>query len=117
MKLKIILWGLILLCFVPSIALAENRNSDQLLSGLTGKVTEIEQAYFIGYAEGIMDSHKILSEFFQDIQFICFPKRRISNTETRRVIIKYLERHPEQLNETARSVIFDALKSAFPCTK
>lgn len=117
MKLKILLVGLILICFVPNPVFATNRRGDHLLFGLTGKLSKVDQAYSIGYVSGILDSHRILSEFFQDIQFICLPKRGMSNTAVRRVVIKYLKNHPEQLNETARSVIFDALKNAFPCNK
>jgi hypothetical protein len=121
-KFKTLFIGLIVFCFIANPAFAMPERGDDLLWGLTAQgADEIKavssQAVCFGYVSGMIDSYKILSAVNPSIRFICLPRQGISTDQATRIIVKWLQEHPERLHETPRILVFDALRSAFPCPK
>ena len=67
------------------------------------------------YLSGFLDAYTITTYGQKSNHLICLPDRGISNDQTIRIVVKFLEDHPEDLHESARSMVFVALQAAFPC--
>jgi hypothetical protein len=52
-----------------------------------------------------------------EMKVICLPKGGISPEQARRIVVKYLHDHPEQLHQNEALVIWVALAIAFPPCK
>ena len=46
---------------------------------------------------------------------ICFPEIGISNSQASRIVINFLEDHPEKLREQKLNITLEAFAKAFPC--
>jgi len=46
---------------------------------------------------------------------ICTPDEGLSNDQVRRVVVKWIEGHPEQMHLPGRTAVLRALMDAFPC--
>jgi len=51
------------------------------------------------------------------MSFVCLPKEGISSEQARRIVVKYLHDHPEELHENQQLLILTALVTAFPPCK
>jgi len=51
------------------------------------------------------------------VKVICLPSEGISGDQARKIVVKYLEEHPEELHKPAQDEIFVALWKAFPSCK
>jgi hypothetical protein len=123
--MKIRLWMLLTIAMVlsaaPTPAGAEAMLGDQFLTMLTGKASNnvqsvVNEANGKGYLQGVMDSYMVVSTFNPDLpKYYCMPTEGVSIAQARRVVIQWLEAHPQRLREEARILIFHALADAFPC--
>jgi hypothetical protein len=68
--------------------------------------------YNLGYCDGYIEGHAERSE----IGRVCF-REGMTNDQVQRVVIKYLNDSPEQLDFPAPLLISHALEKAFPCSK
>jgi hypothetical protein len=115
-----ILAGLTVL-LVASSASAWERG-DQMLWACKGEGPEPENAILgkvtcAAYLSGFLDSHSLavgLGDSRKQMNF-CLPPAGISNDQAMRVVIKWLEAHPEELHESSRMLVLLALRDAFPC--
>jgi len=83
----------------------------------------VEQAtdmgYCAGYVAGVMDDENLwknLEPHGQAVHY-CLPEEGIPMRQVMRVIKKWLDEHPEHLNERADMLIHAALLQAFTCKK
>jgi hypothetical protein len=54
--------------------------------------------------------------FFQNaVLGFCLPLSPISTDQIRKVFLKHMDNHPEQMNEPVEGPLFVALRNAFPC--
>ncbi|HUK99552.1 MAG TPA: Rap1a/Tai family immunity protein [Nitrospirota bacterium] len=67
----------------------------------------------LGYVEAIVDEQRLVPT---SLQFFCIPSN-ITYEQDIRIIVKYLNDHPEQLKWDANALIKHALDQAFPCKK
>lgn len=73
-----------------------------------------DAAYCLGLTEGVRKTMRLLNESLPPQYQTCFPGG-ISNGQGMRIVLKYLQDHPAQLQEPATSLVFLAYKTAYPC--
>jgi hypothetical protein len=122
--MKFRLWMLLTIAMVASVvpapAGAEALRGDQFLTMLTGQTSNnvqsvVNKANGMGYLQGLLDSYMVFSTRDPSLRIYCMPTEGFSIAQARRVVIQWLEAHPQRLHEEARILIFHALADAFPC--
>ena len=68
----------------------------------------------LSYLEGVK---QLLYEqnSFTEQKNICFPESGISNGQAARIVVNFLDEHPEKLHEYKLHLILEAFAHAFPC--
>jgi hypothetical protein len=66
-----------------------------------------------GYIEGIRDM-RLLNETVDSIPPDCTPQK-VTMDQMARVVVKYLQDHPERLHYMDASLVVNAISEAFPC--
>lgn len=74
--------------------------------------TKAEHCY--GLILGTVGAHDLLSKHKNNDYFFCLPSGVTTNQATM-VIVKYLKEHPENLHNSASTLILLALQKNFPC--
>jgi hypothetical protein len=74
-----------------------------------------DASYCNGYVNGIVDQLTIMSSAMKTAY--CLPSYGGSNEQFVRIVLKYLQDHPESLNQPAISPTSLAITGAFPCGK
>lgn len=96
-------------CEVITHLQSEQNSTDSLAYGL----------YCMGYVTGILDlieDAQIQSGTPSNEGFhVCLPNTGITNEETTRVVVKWLQDHPAKLHIPAPQAVVAALKLAYPC--
>ena len=122
MKGFVIFFCIIALGFISISHEAQSIKGDQLLSKLTGQTTsEVDQALNLinsmGYVQGFLDSYIALVATKPCAYFICLPEEGMSVEYCASIIATWLKKHPNQLDNTARTLIYRALGEYFPCPR
>ena len=68
----------------------------------------------LGFVRGLHMTHEIYGAISENYKVFCLPEN-VSTTQLAKIILKYLENHPENLHLEAASTAFVALKKVFPC--
>ena len=103
-------------------AVQAQQSAEELLWGCTklgpysDDVKYFNQIMCISYISGAHDMLRMLSDGFK-ANLICTPKDGLSNDQLVRVVVKWIEKNPERMHESARMAILSAIGEAFPCTK
>jgi hypothetical protein len=76
-------------------------------------------SYCAGLVTGIIALNDTYRQYAlkKDVPLFCAPKDGVPIEEGARVIVKYLQDHPEQLHFTDATLAILAFKSAFPCRR
>jgi len=72
------------------------------------------KAHCIGYVSGMLDA-SILIFGITGSRLFCPPDSGMSGDQQIRIVIKWLDNHPEELHESGRSAVLFAFADAFPC--
>ena len=122
MRLRIFVIGaiLIVICIFADSVRAQALSGDQLLFMLKGESstkyqTNVNRYRAMGYIQGLLDSYTVFSTRDPSLNIYCMPLKGVSSSQARKVIVKWLEEHPQRLNEQARILVFHALLEAYPC--
>jgi hypothetical protein len=90
--------------------------AEDLLASCSAKAASSEEHACQWYLKGFVDglgaepgSAKIIT--------ICFPEEGFSIGQVRRVVLTWLDDHPEKLHLYAAEAVRTALEKAFPCKK
>ena len=75
----------------------------------------IDSAMCMGYHRGVIEARGIW-ETVSKFKTICLPDG-VTDDQTIRVVVKYLNENPANLHTTAAALVMVALKEAFPCKK
>ena len=70
------------------------------------KMESFQNGYCLGIVQGVSDTS----------QDVC-PGEHVSYIQITRVVLKYLQDHPEQLDQHGSTLVYRALAKAFPCQK
>lgn len=79
-------------------------------------------SFCVGYIRGVSDTTKISyfgimgknGDLVAPFHYFCTPNE-VGTEQEIRIVIKYLENHPEKLNQPMLYIIINALSAAFPC--
>jgi hypothetical protein len=71
----------------------------------------------IGYISGLTSMHDIYSQLSANGRLFCIPSDGVERGQVVRIVVKFLEDHPEKLHESKAFLAINAMKSAFPCPK
>jgi hypothetical protein len=74
-------------------------------------------SYCAGFINGMMDMNSQYQGLVlpPNTGFFCVQKEGLETEQAVRVVVKYMEEHPEQLHLPKRLLVFLALSAAFPC--
>lgn len=105
---------------------AEPHDGNNLLKAcrLVVKVSDGEQilsnqqlvaGYCIGLLEGVRSALTIHKDQLEPVYRICFPYNGITNEQAARIVVKYLDSHPELLNEDPSLLTVYAYRDVYFC--
>lgn len=117
--MKCLLCLVVILCTSPSGFTQDKPNSGADGNDLRkncgaivdGRVGSYEAGYCYGLIDGVVQLGNSLPRAFPTH---CFPSG-VTYGQLVKVVMKYLEEHPEKLNGSATLLIAQALHEAFPC--
>ena len=75
----------------------------------------IDRGFAIGYCIGLVSGVSATANYAGDIPLVCEPDGQITTGQEVRIVVKFLQDHPEQLHGLDSSLVFAALQTAFPC--
>ena len=88
-------------------------------AGGRGSPTEAYNAgYCRGFVDGMLGMHRAYYESLSGSSprpLFCLPGQGIRLRQGMRVVLHYLETHPERLHLDERVLFIDAIRDAFPC--
>ena len=91
----------------------ESRNTScSDCEGTPDQVSPEAQCY--GFITGARLLGKLYEDNPDEASLFCIPYG-VQNVQLARIFVKHLEKHPEQLNLNASSLLIECLKNAFPC--
>jgi len=101
-----------------AVATTGNELSDQCQAFLKDPIPPAK--YFAsgrcaGYVNGIIDGLGVAKALSPEKVAVCFPDRGFTNAQAVKVVQRYLDNHPERLNEDALVLTSTAFRQAFPC--
>lgn len=67
-----------------------------------------------GICLGYINAYRDLAAMLPDAQLLCLPDG-IGNEQFIRILLKYLDQHPEKLHLPAAQLVYDAMQDVFPC--
>jgi hypothetical protein len=70
--------------------------------------------YCLGYVSGAMESYPIAAGVYNAPRLLCIPEG-VTRGQTAKVVEHYLEAHPEDLHESARVLVYVAIRTTWPC--
>ena len=74
-----------------------------------------ESGVCAGYISGMIDGIHIAKVLSPEKVTICFPEHGFTSFQGVKVVQRYLDTHPERLNEDAMVLTTVAFRQAFPC--
>ncbi len=83
------------------------------MSGLD-KIERIKGINCVGLMAGISITNKSEQDLGNNKLFFCIPDY-IANSDLAETLVKYLNKHPDDLHKTVDDLIFTAFRKAFPC--
>jgi hypothetical protein len=117
--------GLVLLLAIPvhsqtmhtgSQLLKECRTAVRLFDrGLPATMEMYEAGHCIGYIDGMQTMHLMWEIIAGPGLLLCVPAASVKIEQQIRVLVKYLETHPEKLHEDPNFLFLWAMQEAFPC--
>jgi hypothetical protein len=132
MTTKALAIAMALIAATPAIAQTQNLTTgnemlrhcnmvEQVLSGQTlssSLLHTVDDAYkqgmCVGGVAGIMFLANAATK--TTAHAICIPST-VSTAQSLTVVVRFLRNHPEKLNDAFASLVLDALREAWPCTK
>lgn len=89
------------------------QNGNQLIKDCEGD-EPIRGMFCLGFMAGTMDTLEVLSAAAEFPKIACKPKD-VTITQLRKIFIQFTSEHPEELHNSASSIMLTALVEAFPC--
>ena len=74
----------------------------------------LKAGFCLGYFQGVLISNVMFTAHKRGDAFFCAPIE-VTPEQARKVFLKYLNDHPEQLHENPNSIAVSSLIAAFPC--
>jgi hypothetical protein len=75
----------------------------------------VEFGYCLGLIQGVRSALMIHKDQLTPVYRICFPYTGITNEQAARIVVKYLDSHPELLNEDPALLTVYAYRDVYLC--
>ncbi|GAA0427106.1 hypothetical protein GCM10008969_58360 [Pseudomonas veronii subsp. inensis] len=82
---------------------------------LSANTDELGIGQCFGLVEGVRNTLVYLNDFVESDLKICWPEEGIPNGQAVRILVKYLNEHPADLNDDQTLLTMMAFKKAYPC--
>lgn len=86
---------------------------------INAEVDSSAERFNMGYCAGMVPAVGNTFAIFQVVKpeaaIVCLPKQQFTQGQAIRVVIKYLENHPERLHEDPMKLTVLAYMNAYPC--
>jgi len=107
-------WSLALV-FLCGVARAYTNGND--LRDQCGAALEKQTGARAGLCVGYINAYRELAAMLPESAGIklCLPAPGVGNEQFIKIVLKYLDQHPEKLHLPAAQLIYDATDEAFPC--
>ena len=76
---------------------------------------QMELGFCLGLLQGITMSSRLAAADSDKAPVMCLPADGIENGQAARVVVRYLQDHPERLHHEEFVLAVAALRNAFPC--
>ena len=101
-------------------AFAGYETGQELLIDCTGAYKDSAESsagplYCLGYVDGILDAHALLSSAHPEAKYFCAPDIGISAGVAMDITTLYIQKNPEARSMPARIVVIKALQEKYPC--
>jgi hypothetical protein len=80
-------------------------------------VSPLEVGQCTAMVEGVEGAIFVLNDSVSSNMKTCYPVAGTTNIQKARIVVKYLQEHPDQLHLPASMLTLIAYKAAFPCKK
>ncbi len=87
----------------------------KLTADVQGGINAGNSMYCFGLMQGIISLNKLYEVPLRNNALFCTPHSNITNGQAARIVVKYLQEHPEMLHEPDFAITINALIEAFPC--
>lgn len=81
------------------------------------RVSGVDVGQCTGIAEGVEGTVMVLNDSLPANLKTCYPEAGTTNIQKARIVVKYLQEHPDQLHLPASALTLIAYKNAFPCNR
>ena len=71
----------------------------------------------LGFVDGFISGVAVAQVIDPEAVSFCQPKKGLSIDQARRIFLKYIAAHPEDLHWTAQTILTVALTEVFPCKR
>jgi ATP-dependent DNA ligase len=88
----------------------------EIASATSTKDELSEEPRMIGHCAGVIEALMVTSRLYSDGTKFCSPENA-STSQGPKVLVKFLDEHPQALNEQAIILVLMAFKVAWPCSK
>ena len=95
-------------------ALANYLTGKDLYGDCSKPQGSFSQGFCSGYISGVVDAIEHYQVGKGAEKSVCVPKEA-SIGQVKEVVVRYLTQHPDERNYTASSLVWDAVRNAFPC--
>ena len=124
-RLSLVLFGLLLIAPLTHAQTKTGEQMEENCKKLAASDTSPGGAAFdaghcAGFIEGVINTQQFLEVADQNHakgfpQRFCLPEN-VTNDQTLKVFLKFLNDHPERLHESAVVLLIESLAQAFPCS-
>jgi hypothetical protein len=121
-KSKKLLIILAVLFICAPLSFAGDQTGQELLMDCIGAYSNEVQAaiapiHCVGYIDGIIDAHGILTTLAPEAKLFCAPPSGISVDDALQKVVSFLTSNPQEKSASARVAVLRALSYYYPCPK
>ena len=95
-------------------ALANYLTGKDLYADCSKPQGSFSQGFCSGYISGVVDAIEYYQINKGAEKNVCIPME-VSIGQVKEIVVRYLAQHPDQRANTASSLVWDAVRNAFPC--
>jgi hypothetical protein len=99
----------------PAFATSEYDSGNSMLPHCKALVEGKPPGFWGGHCAGIIDTWSFVSTSLPESDRFCAPN--VPPLQAQRVVVRWLETHPENLHLSFKGLALSALKEAWPCPK
>lgn len=124
-----VIWVAALMLFLPILVLADDGNKlleqcnvavnimdgKELTADTQGGIDAGNSMYCFGLLQGVISLNKLYEVPLRNKALFCTPNSDITNGQAARIVVNYLKKHPEVVDEPDFAITINALIEAFPC--